>query len=56
MDYRGDRPYEDCNTPGLIVDDVSFMNDRVLCLLIRVLGFLRPCMNSWWNVFLPSVA
>lgn len=29
MDYRGDDPYPDCNTPGLIVDDVSPMKDRV---------------------------
>jgi hypothetical protein len=32
MDYRGDDPYQDCNTPGLIVDDVCSMNGRVfLC-------------------------
>jgi hypothetical protein len=29
MDYRGDELRQDCNTPGLIVDDVSPMNDRV---------------------------
>lgn len=29
MDFRGDDPYPDSNTAGLIVDDVGPMNDRV---------------------------
>jgi hypothetical protein len=29
MDYRGDDQYPDADTRGLIVDDVSPMNERV---------------------------
>lgn len=33
MDYRGDDPNPDCNTPGLIVDDVSLVYNRIFVCL-----------------------
>lgn len=56
MDYRGDDSYPDCNTPGLIVDDVSPMKDRIFLLLTWIFEFLRSCMTSWSSLFLLSVA
>ena len=34
MDFRGDDLDPDCNTPGLIVDDVSPINDYIVEYLL----------------------
>jgi len=34
MDYRGDDPCPNANTPGLIVDDVSLHGRQHICLLL----------------------
>ena len=40
MDYRGDDQDPDCNTPGLIVDDVSRFEQPYICLPIHSFDFL----------------
>ena len=40
MDYRGDDEYQDSNTPGLIVDDVSQFEQPHNCLPIHSFDFL----------------
>jgi hypothetical protein len=46
MDYRGAGPYENGNTPGLIVDDVSDYEQPCIYLPTYLL-FLRTCIESW---------
>jgi hypothetical protein len=46
MDYRGGGPYENGNTPGLIVDDVSDCEQPCIYLPTYLL-FLRTCIESW---------
>jgi len=47
MDYVGDDPSPNPDTPGIVVDDVSFVVEKQHICLPIVLEFLRPSMTSW---------
>jgi hypothetical protein len=40
MDYSGDNTYPTANTPGVIVDDVSRVDQLHVCLPIHSFDFL----------------